>query len=223
VELASVYRSADRESEAGGDFYDVFLTPSGSWLVIGDVCGKGVEAAAVTAIVRHSIRALAFREHSPARVLATVNDVMLSHDLSGRFATAVIARIDRPPSRTPRPSAPRVILSNAGHPLPMLLDPRGEVGCPPVTGTLLGAVPQPQLCDLEIALVAGSTLIFYTDGLTDAGAPAQALPAQELCKRLAGRGDHSPRMLTRLLEGIAKANAGGRLRDDVAILAARVR
>src|SRR5580700_6179527 len=69
LQLASVYRSADRDSEAGGDFYDVFQVPSGCWLVIGDVCGKGVEAAAVTAMVRHSIRALAFRESSPAQVL----------------------------------------------------------------------------------------------------------------------------------------------------------
>jgi serine phosphatase RsbU (regulator of sigma subunit) len=284
IELASVYRPADRQSEAGGDFYDVFLTPSGCWLVIGDVCGKGVEAAAVTAIVRHSIRALAFREHSPAQVLATVNDVMLSHDLAGRFATAAVARIERlpradgdpggsdsdavglepdpggldsdysrsdrdpsglelsdsdrlyrsligqaeelPRARLSRPRhrrAPfKAILANAGHPALILLDQDGAAHCPPTAGALLGALPHPALTDVELALHPGSTLVFYTDGLTEAGAPARTLQTHELCEQLAGRARHSPQALARRLEKLAIANADGRLRDDVAILTARL-
>jgi sigma-B regulation protein RsbU (phosphoserine phosphatase) len=219
LRLASAYRSADRDSEAGGDFYDVFAVPSGSWLVIGDVCGKGVEAAAVTAMVRHSIRALAFRESSPAVVLATVNEVMLSHDLVGRFATAIVARIER--SSRPDGSA-RAILASAGHPPPVLLDPDGEAGCPEVVGTLLGVLSEPRLADVEVTLGTGSTLIFYTDGLTESGAPARALAWQELCRKLAGHAEHSPQTLVEMLEELAVSRAAGRLRDDIAILAARV-
>jgi serine phosphatase RsbU (regulator of sigma subunit) len=301
IELASVYRPADRQSEAGGDFYDVFVTPSGCWLVIGDVCGKGVEAAAVTAIVRHSIRALAFHEHSPAQVLATVNDVMLSHDLAGRFATAAVARIERLPRadgdpddpngpdsdpsgldsdpsgldsdpsgsdsdpsgsdsdssrsdsdpsglersatdhlyraltgqdeelRRVRLSRPRhrrapflATIANAGHPALILLDQDGAAHCPHTAGALLGALPHPALTDVELALHPGSTLVLYTDGLTEAGAPARTLQTHELCGQLAGRARHSPQALARRLEKLAIANAGGRLRDDVAILTARL-
>ncbi|MFI5010687.1 MAG: PAS domain S-box protein, partial [Solirubrobacterales bacterium] len=68
LQLASVYRPVGQGSEAGGDFYDVFEAPSGCWLAVGDVCGKGTEAAAVTAMVRHSIRALAIQQPSPAEV-----------------------------------------------------------------------------------------------------------------------------------------------------------
>jgi sigma-B regulation protein RsbU (phosphoserine phosphatase) len=219
LELASVYRPADHDSEAGGDFYDVFHMPGSCWLVIGDVCGKGVEAAAVTAMVRHSIRALAFREISPAQVLGTVNEVMLSHDLSGRFATAMVVRIDCS-TRTGLPT--RAILTSAGHPPPVLVDPAGQASSSQIQGTLLGVLPQPRLYDVEMVLNPGSTLVLYTDGLTDAGAPARALPAQELCRELAGHAGCSPRMLAGLLEDLAVSRGAGRLRDDVAILTARV-
>jgi serine phosphatase RsbU (regulator of sigma subunit) len=216
LQLASIYRPAVEDSEAGGDFYDAFPLPSGFWLVVGDVCGKGVEAAALTAMVRHSIRALAFQLQSPARVLATVNEVMLSHDLFGRFATAIVARIDL----SSHPA--RATIASAGHPAPLLLDPSGDADCPPVAGTLLGVLPQPALHDLEITLPAGATLILYTDGLTDAGAPTRALSPAELCRQLADYAGSSPRELTRHLEELAVSRGAPGLRDDIAILAARI-
>jgi hypothetical protein len=94
VVLSSAYHPVGEGNEVGGDFYDVFITPLGCWLVVGDVCGKGPEAAAVTALVRHSIRAFAFVRASPAQVLGAVNEVMLGHALSLRFATVVLARLD---------------------------------------------------------------------------------------------------------------------------------
>jgi serine phosphatase RsbU (regulator of sigma subunit) len=216
LHLASLYRPVIEGSEAGGDFYDAFPHASGCWLVVGDVCGKDAEAAALTAMLRHSIRALAFRELSPAQVLRTVNDVMLSHDLSERFATAVIARIDL--ASQPR----RAALACAGHPPPILLHPDGQVRCPHVTGTLLGVLPQPTLHDFDVSLPAGVTLILYTDGLTDAGAPSRPLSTPELCRHLAGEHGSSPHELVRLLQELAVSRGGHSLRDDIAILAARV-
>jgi serine phosphatase RsbU (regulator of sigma subunit) len=216
LELASAYRPVVENSEAGGDFYDAFALPSGFWLVVGDVCGKGAEAAALTAMVRHSIRALAFQLRSPAAVLGTVNEVMLSHDLLGRFATAIVARIDL----SSRPA--RATVASAGHPAPLLLDPGGYADCPPVRGTLLGVLPQPALQDCEIALPPGATLILYTDGLTDAGAPTRALSPAELCGRLAHHAGSPPEELTQSLEELAVSRGAPGLRDDIAILAARV-
>lgn len=219
VQLASAYRPSTKGSEAGGDFYDAFAHASGCWLAVGDICGKDAAAAALTAMVRHSIRALAFLEASPAQILRTVNDVMLSHDLSGRFATAILARIDLASLASP---TPRATLASAGHPAPLLLHPDGHAHCPRVTGTLLGVLPLPTLHDVTIPLPSSSTLVFYTDGLTDAGAPSRALSLSELRDQLAGHAGSSPLELVRSLEQLALARGQGHLRDDIAILAARV-
>jgi serine phosphatase RsbU (regulator of sigma subunit) len=216
IRLASVYRPASEGSEAGGDFYDAFAHARGCWLVVGDVCGKDAEAAALTAMVRHSIRALAFRESSPAQVLRIANEVMLSHDLTGRFATAIVAHIDL----SVRPV--RATLSSAGHPAPLLLHPDGTAFCPAVTGTLLGVLPQPRLHDVEVSLSAGTSMVLYTDGLTDAGAPSRTLSTAELRERLADAPGASPQELVGRLEGLALARGAGVRRDDIAILAACV-
>jgi len=216
LELASAYHPVGAGNEVGGDFYDVFELPSGCWLIVGDVCGKGTDAAAITALVRHSIRALAFQGLSPAAVLAAVNEVMLSHDLRGRFATAVIARIDL------SGSAARVTLASAGHPAPLVLDGDGTVVSPHVRGMLLGVVPQVAEADLDLSLRPGATIVLHTDGLLDAGAPSQAMTSDDLGELLKGEHSTTPAELVRSLERIAKASGAGHLRDDIAILAARI-
>jgi PAS domain S-box-containing protein len=215
LQLASVYRPVGQSSEAGGDFYDAFEVPSGCWLAVGDVCGKGTEAAGVTAMVRHGIRALAFQQTSPAEVLRTVNDVMLSHELYGRFATAIVARIDL----TDGPV--RATVASAGHPSPVLVG-GGGARCVEVRGPLLGVVPALSLREIEIPLNPGETLILHTDGLTDAGAPQRGLTQEDLCRHLAEQAGYPPRVLVRRLEDLAVSQGTVRLRDDIAILAARV-
>ncbi|HEY7951681.1 MAG TPA: PP2C family protein-serine/threonine phosphatase [Solirubrobacteraceae bacterium] len=258
LQLASAYRPATAGSQAGGDFYDAFLLDHFCWLAIGDICGKDAAAAALTAMVRHSIRALAFLESSPAHILRTVNDVMLSHELSGRFATAILARIDLSPpasslssppasslssppasslsspaasslSSLSAPSisstaslAPQLTLASAGHPGPLLLHPNGHAHSPPVAGTLLGVLSQPSIHDLTLSLPPGSTLFLYTDGLTDAGAPSRAISTAELRHQLACHPGSSVAELVRDLEQLALARGQGHLRDDIAILAARL-
>lgn len=216
LQLASVYRPVTADSEAGGDFYDAFPHASGCWLAVGDICGKGADAAALTAMVRHSIRALAFLEPSPAQILRTVNDVMLSHHLQERFATAILARIDL------ASPAPRATLASAGHPVPLLLYPDGHAHSPHVAGTLLGVLSRPTLHDVTVSLPFGSTLVLYTDGLTDAGAPSHAISTSELRDQLAGHAGSSALELVHGLEELAFARGQGHLRDDIAILAARV-
>lgn len=216
LQLASAYHPVGAGNEVGGDFYDVFQVPSGCWLVVGDVCGKGMEAAAITALVRHSVRALAFRDLSPGEVLASVNQVMLSHELQGRFATAVIARLDL----SQRPV--RASIVSAGHPPPLVLQRSGVAYCPPARGVLLGVLSQISEAELEVCLHPGDTLVLYTDGLLDAGAPSSPLSEEELCQRLRGATGASPSAVVAKLDRLARAHGAGRLRDDIAILAARV-
>lgn len=214
--LSSAYHPAGEGNEVGGDFYDVFTTPFGCWLVVGDVCGKGPEAAAVTALVRHSIRAFAFVRPSPAQVLGAVNEVMLGHALAQRFATVVLVRLDL--SSTPV----KAKVAGAGHPPPVLLQSDGLAHCAPVGGTMLGVRPGSNAIDLDLELGVGSTLVLYTDGLLDAGAPRRGLTSTELCRRLAGCAGFAPELLVQQMERLALSTGAGRLRDDVAIVAARV-
>jgi serine phosphatase RsbU (regulator of sigma subunit) len=216
VVLSSAYHPVGEGNEVGGDFYDVFITPLGCWLVVGDVCGKGPEAAAVTALVRHSIRAFAFVRASPAQVLGAVNEVMLGHALSLRFATVVLARLDL--SAEPVTA----VVAGAGHPPPLLLDASGSVSRPAIQGTMLGVRPGSNVRDLTIELRPGSTLVLYTDGLLDAGAPRRELTPQELALMLTSHAGAAPQAIVQQLERLALSSAAGRLRDDVAILAARV-
>jgi serine phosphatase RsbU (regulator of sigma subunit) len=216
VVLSSAYHPVGEGNEVGGDFYDVFTTPLGCWLVVGDVCGKGPEAAAVTALVRHSIRAFAFVRPSPAQVLGAVNEVMLGHALSQRFATVVVARLDL----TSQPA--RAVIAGAGHPPPVLLAANGSTHCPSIQGMMLGVRPGSNVLDLELELGPGSTLVLYTDGLLDAGAPRRGLTPRELCGLLADHAGAAPQLIVQRLERLALSSGAGRLRDDVAIVAARV-
>ncbi len=216
VALASAYHPAGEESEVGGDFYDVFTTPSGCWLVVGDVCGKGPEAAAVTALVRHSVRAFAFVRSSPAQVLGAVNQVMLGHALAQRFATAVVARLDL------QTEPMKAVIAGAGHPPPLLLAADGSTSCVSARGMMLGVRQGSNVVDIRVELASGSTLVLYTDGLLDAGAPRRESTPEELCELLADHAGAAPKLVVQQLERQALSSGAGRLRDDIAIVAARV-
>jgi serine phosphatase RsbU (regulator of sigma subunit) len=216
VSLFSAYHPVGEGNDVGGDFYDVFTTPFGCWLVVGDVCGKGPEAAAVTALVRHSIRAFAFVRASPAQVLGAVNEVMLGHALAHRFATAVVVRLDFTRQRA------RAVVAVAGHPPPVVLAQDGFCHCPSMRGMMLGVRPGSNVLDSELELDQGSTLVLHTDGLLDAGAPLRGLTSQQLCNLLADQAGAEPMAIVQHLERLALARGAGRLRDDIAIVAAQV-
>jgi PAS domain S-box-containing protein len=214
AELAAAYHPAGNTLEVGGDFYDVFSTDENQWyLVVGDVCGKGAEAAAVTALARYTIRAAAVRRKSPAAILRWLSDAMLqqSDGDDDRYCTIACAHVDL--GRTPS----KVTIACGGHPLPLVVRADGtteEVGLP---GTLLGLVPQPELHDHTSELRPGDTLLLYTDGLTEAGAPAHVLSPDELAAAAsAAAGDGVAQTVDRLVDGAI----GGlpTVRDDVAVL-----
>src|SRR4029077_20551152 len=117
---AARFHAAGEDAEVGGDFFDVFETDDGSWAaVVGDVSGKGADAAAITALARYTVRAVAYHGRRPSTVLRELNDAVLRHDLDDRFCTAVFARLRGGPNGS------RVPLSSGGPPPPPPFPPGG--------------------------------------------------------------------------------------------------
>jgi len=161
LEIAAVYLPAGAGHEIGGDFYDIFQVGGDDWVIaLGDVEGKGVDAAVVTALVRYTIRAAAV-EHEPSGMLRIVNEVLLGDETSERFCTAVVLRCRRALGRW------RITIACGGHPLPAHThDGRVElVGRP---GTLLGLFAHVEFHDVEIVLERSDLLFAYTDGISEA-------------------------------------------------------
>ena len=162
LDVATAYRPAGAGDEVGGDFYDVFEVAADDWVIaLGDVSGKGVPAAVITALARSTLRAAALRQPSPTEMLETLNEV-LRHEGSDRFCTVVLLRLRR------QPAGWVATLASGGHPLPVLHRPgraAEEVGR---HGTLIGMLPSPHLHELTLPLGPGDTLLLYTDGVTEA-------------------------------------------------------
>jgi PAS domain S-box-containing protein len=217
-ELAAAYRAAGEGAEVGGDFYDVFSTADDQWyVVIGDVCGKGAEAAAITAMARYTIRAAAVRRRSPAAILRLLGEAMLRHespDLAGYFCTIACLHLDL--SATPA----RATVCCGGHPLPAILRADGSVEALGVEGTLLGLVERPELQDSSDELRPGDTVVLYTDGLTEAGAPQTVWDTEELAAVLRRSAGRPPQ---RVIDDAVRAALGVQPepRDDIALLALR--
>jgi len=215
--LAAVYRPALQGLDVGGDFYDVFTTGEGQWyLVIGDVSGKGAEAAAVTALARYTLRTAAARRRSPAAILRWVGEAMLDQEAAGgRFCTIACAQIDL----TRRPA--RLTVACGGHPLPVIRRADGDAEAFGTPGTLLGLMPDPELQDRSTDLHPGDALVLYTDGLTEARAPHVMWGDEELATAVTAAPGESPGAL---VEALVASALGDRAapRDDLAVLALRL-
>jgi serine phosphatase RsbU (regulator of sigma subunit) len=208
--LAALYRPAGDGVEVGGDFYDVFPTPAGWLVVIGDITGKGVAAAAMTAVVRHSARIVGEETPEPALILSRLDATLRGQSQLSLCSVLCLLVRDG-----------RVTISSAGHPLPLLLrDGRVEpVGQP---GPLLGAFADASWLQAGVELAAGETLVLYTDGVTDAvganGARFGDARLTELLGRCAGS---PPDHLLAALERELTAFQVGAQADDTAALALR--
>lgn len=170
-ELAGGYRASEDHQLVGGDFYDVHpaQTPDGETLVVlGDVCGKGLEAAVLSGKIRNTLQALAPLADQHEAVLRLLNSALLTPDNS-RFATVVLASIAR------RDGHLGLRLTCAGHPAPLIVRNDGTVEQADTRGMLVGALPQFKARSWETTLAPGETCLLYTDGLTEArGGPLGA-------------------------------------------------
>jgi PAS domain S-box-containing protein len=217
VDLGAAYRSGSESSAVGGDFYDVFALGGGRWgIAIGDVRGKGPDAASITALVRYAIRTAAVRETSSSAVLAVVNEALLRDTPDEDFCTAIYARLDV------ASGAPVLQLAVGGHPLPLLASAQGGVTTAGRPGTLLGAVANPDLHDDEITLAPDDLLLLYTDGVIEAQTRRGRLGVDGLGALLASCAKLDAVAVARRIEALVDP-PNRRVSDDVALLAVRAR
>jgi serine phosphatase RsbU (regulator of sigma subunit)/PAS domain-containing protein len=216
LEFAASYLGATRWQEISGDFYDVFRTPSGWAVAIGDVCGIGQEAAAMTAAARHAIRALAHMHQDPEDVLAAASEVLLSGDYGERFVTAMLAF----PKTTN--GGCRVRLGNAGHPGPAVLRADGRVEILSGEALPLGLLPDTRPGEVDLELGSGDLLFFYTDGVTQASSEDEEYFDDRLADALVAAAGRSAAETVRAVTEELTDFSHGEFRDDVTMLAMRI-
>lgn len=213
LELAVVFEAAGEGIEIGGDLYDVLPTEDGCWILIGDVAGKGTEAASVSVAVRHSVRGLTREIEHPWEVLQRVNELLLEGTTLNDFATALLIRMREEGGEW------KVALAAAGHPPAIHLTRDGPLQLG--GGSMLGARPDPPLGEHETALREGETLVLYTDGWTEAGPPSVHRGPDAIAKMAHELADLPVGEVTQRLRLEAITRGGGSLDDDLVVIAVR--
>ncbi|MCU1454952.1 MAG: domain S-box protein [Acidimicrobiales bacterium] len=223
VQLSAYYRSGTTGITTGGDYYDVFRTGSDRWwMVLGDVCGKGPEAAAMTAAVRYSLHALAPDHDDLSVLLHRLNDVLLGEGWNHRFTTLVLATFRATPGLTEPAARDPLVMSviSGGHPPPLVRRADGQIEELACRGTLIGALQTISANQVQVSLHPGDTLLLYTDGATEArDAAGRQLGDLVLRELLAANGPaDDPAGLTDRLAAALLERVRGGLRDDLALL-----
>ncbi len=215
IEVAGVYHPAGDGTSVGGDFYDVFEISDDAWgVVLGDVCGKGAEAAVDTALARYTVRASAIRTRSPRRVLTELHNAMDRSDTQG-FCTAVYLRVRK------RSNGIRLSVSVGGHHLPLIVGPDGSVEEFGEPGALLGMLGPPRLHDVNRVLAPDESLVLFTDGVLDARRGDDFFGEDRIAALLQNCVDCSAEETSTRLAGAAIDFQDGDARDDIAVLVLR--
>jgi PAS domain S-box-containing protein len=216
MELRALYSAAGELNEVGGDFYDVLDYDPDRWmLVVGDVVGKGPRAAGVTALARHTLRAAAIGGRSPSAMLDTLHQALRRQPRGADLCTVCLVTVRLRAGHT------HLNVALAGHEPPLLIEPDGQARQLGRPGTLLGVIDPIKIEETAAELHPGQMLLLFTDGVTEAGRPHDALGSNglvELCRAAPSLG------LQGLLERIERAaveRSGGYLHDDIALLALR--
>jgi PAS domain S-box-containing protein len=215
VEIAAAHLPATQGRAVGGDFYDIYPTPDGWGISIGDVTGKGQDAA-VTAAARHAIRVLAHWNADPAGVLRGANEIMLAEAFGGRFVTADAAHLSWQDGDL------RVVLGSAGHPGPVLVKQDGRTQTIEGGGEPLGIFPDGEAERVELTLSRGDVLFFCTDGLIGARSPDLGYFGERLSDALAGLCGQPPADIVAGMQRMVVDFCDGVLLDDVTMLALAV-
>ena len=216
LNLAVRFHPAGTGVELAGDFYDVFASRPGKWsFIVGDVCGKGVEAAKVAAFARHVIGALAMQRSKPSEVLAWLNAALLARGFSRDvFLTAVYGTIEV--------CGPRafVRLACAGHPAPIVRRSDGTTTRLDAMGPLVGSFRRFEVADHALTLESDDALIIVTDGVVEArDAAGTLIDENDVLALIACDGaPASADSLAARVERAALAFYGGPARDDIAVL-----
>jgi serine phosphatase RsbU (regulator of sigma subunit)/PAS domain-containing protein len=216
TKIAAAHIPATSDAEVGGDFYDVYPARHGWGIAVGDVCGKGEDAAAVTAAARHSIRVFAHMDATPAAVLQGTNEIMLAEEFGGRFVTATVAYLEW------RDHALHVSVGSAGHPAVLLIRPDGRVRALQGGGFPLGIFPDAEPAIQQLTVEPGDVLFLYTDGLTSACGPDMSYFEDRLIDELAALAGQAPAALVSRIQEVVGEFCQNVLRDDLTMLAIQV-
>jgi serine phosphatase RsbU (regulator of sigma subunit) len=217
---AASYHAGSPQSTVGGDFYDLFQIGGSVMVLLGDVTGKGVDAAALTALVRHTAKTAARFDSRPSEVLRVVDEVLREQEPRSPV-TLVCARLVHTEREagvdSTSAACASVELAAGGHPLPLLVDCDGGARSVGREGLVLGAIDNGRWSDHRFVLGPGETLLFYTDGATDAPGESERFGDERL-ERAAARGGDPDALVARIGREIG-AFQGDREGDDRALLA----
>ncbi len=210
--VATFYRAARavEEIEVGGDFFDFYETDDAWIVLLGDVTGKGVEAAALTSLVRHGTRFLSRYERSPSQILVRLNEA-LSEQRGLLLCTAVCVRLERE----------QAVIASAGHPAPLVVRDDGRVREIGTTGPILGAWTGKPPAERAVKVAPDETLFLYTDGVIDTLGEDERFGSERLKRALAEHAGVAPdELLSSLEAGLDRFQVGAQA-DDTAALALR--
>ena len=215
LDVAAMYQPFGDGMEVGGDFYDVWAAMPEVWAIaLGDAAGKGPEAAAMSALVRHTLRALTLTDPDPERAIRLLNQALLDSTPDGdteRFCTAILGVVTLA-------DGIRVQLATGGHPNPLVRRASGateEIG---LRGTLLGTFPDPTVDTAEVVLEPGDAMLFVTDGVLEARS-TDGLFGPEGVRACVEAAPTSAAALLRALDLAVQQHTGGALGDDMAAIA----
>jgi serine phosphatase RsbU (regulator of sigma subunit) len=219
VEVAVRYATAEDAVDVGGDFYDLVpLSDREHLVVIGDVSGRGVDAATVTGLARHTLRAFA-HEPSPAAGLRRLGQILHAQGDAERFVTAVTGRLTRLDD-----GRATVRLARAGHTYPVLVParPGGEVRLVLSEGPLLGAASDVIVEEVEQVLEPGDALVLYTDGITETRRGEELFGEDRLMAALAAAAGAPAEGLADAVLAAVDAFRVAPSEDDLALLVLRL-
>ncbi len=214
-ELASLYRPAetDLRVDVGGDFYE-FLEHEGTWFgVFGDVTGKGIQAAALTTLMRTGTRVACRIQPQPAAILARLDEA-LSQESGHALCTALCMCLHRD----------HMVISSAGHPQAIIVGHDGSLREVPTPGPVLGAFPDATWPEDNVSLTPGELIVFYTDGVTETPGDGGRFGVERLREFLSQQAGTAPASVLNLLDAeLTEFTGGAALTDDVAVVALRAR
>jgi len=214
--ITARYRAAGEGNEVGGDFYLVFQVDREAWwFVIGDVSGKGPEAAAIAGLARHTLRALALQERSPRRLLTALHDTLLLGEGRGEFCTVCCALLQAVDDGTV------LSIASAGHPPPLIRRGDGSVETATCSGPLLGMPVELAFLEQTIGLGPGDMFVLYTDGVTEAHYRNQPLFGEERLIEAIRSGADVDAVADDILAAVS-AYGPAEPRDDVAVVVVQI-
>ncbi len=215
IEVGHEYRSATAGALVGGDFYDLLLAPDGRLVVvIGDVSGRGLEAARIATLTKDVFSVLALQGLGPAEVLTRANDVLVHRGVPG-FVTAFVGFLDL---RTGE-----LAYSSAGHPSPLIAQGSSVTALSVAASLPLGSLAGTRYRTDRAQLREGAVVILYTDGLTEARTSGELFGETRLAESLSRHSAASARQIPALMIQDGVDFAGASIADDVAVLAFRFR